>query len=184
MLHFRLQLANINSPPVWRRLTVPDHFSFHRFHLVIQAAFGWENSHLYQFSENGYQSDWSISTPSEDEWREVKNSRKIRLSEVFHTKGQSFTYIYDFGDDWLHTIIVEDITDSDAATADCIAGKGACPPEDCGGAWGYEALKETMADPKHPEYKELRQWLGLKKGEEWNSAIFHISAAKKAVGRL
>lgn len=181
MLQFRIQLADITKPPVWRKLTVPGHFSFHRFHRVIQAAFGWDDAHLYQFSEGGHGADWSIGEPSEDDWHEVKNSRKIKLSEVFHTKGQSLVYIYDFGDDWLHAIKLEDITESDAATADCTAGKGACPPEDCGGPWGYEALKETVSDPKHPEHKELRKWLGLKKGEQWDASAFDLQKTKRAL---
>ncbi len=58
------------------------------------------------------------------------------------------------------------MTEDSAVKANCIAGKGACPPEDCGGPWGYEAFKETMNNPKHPEYKEMREWLGLKKGQQ------------------
>ncbi len=98
MLTFRIQLANITKPLTWRKLTVPNHFSFHRFHLVIQAAFGWEDSHLYQFSKRGHESDWFISVPSDDDWRTVKNSRKIKLAELLKTKDQRLIYIYDFGD--------------------------------------------------------------------------------------
>ena len=41
-----------------------------------------------------------------------------------------------------------------------LAGKRACPPEDCGGVWGYEELVDIMSNPKHPEYKERKEWLG------------------------
>lgn len=181
LLHFRIQLANITKPPVWRKLVVPGSFSFHRFHKAIQASFGWEDYHLYQFSEKGHASEWVISTPSDDDWQEVKNSRKIKLSELFGTKGQVLLYIYDFGDDWLHKITLEDITQGEAVKAECTDGKGKCPPEDCGGAWGYEALKQTMADPKHPEHREMREWLGLAKGEKWDAAAFDLEETAKEV---
>jgi len=181
LLHFHIQLANITQPPVWRKVTVPATFSFAQFHLVIQRAFGWYNCHLYQFSEKGYDSDVFIGEPSPDDFGEVKDSWKIKLSKVFTRKGQKYIYIYDFGDDWIHKITLENIEKIDAANADCIAGKGACPPEDCGGPWGYEELKETLADPKHPEHTSMCEWLGLKKGKPWNAAAFDLEAAKELV---
>ncbi len=169
LLHFRIQLANITQPPVWRKVTVPANFSFARFHMVIQRAFGWYNYHLYQFSEKGYGSDVFIGEPSPDYVDEVKDSSKIKLSKVFTKKGRKYIYIYDFGDDWKHIITLEETTASHEENADCIDGKGACPPEDCGGTWGYRELKETMADPQPPEHTSMREWLGLKKGQQWNA---------------
>lgn len=182
LLHFRIQIANIVKPPVWRKLLVPDSFSFHRFHHVIQAAFGWEDCHLYQFSEKGHGSPWAISVPFEDDdWMEVKNSRKIKLKDVFNAKGQNLIYIYDFGDDWMHKITVEEITEGNPQKADCIAGKGACPPEDCGGHWGYENLKKILADPAHPEHNEMREWLALEPDEDWSPDIFNAEETRIAV---
>lgn len=181
LLTFRIQLSKVTKPPVWRRVTVPDSFSFARFHYVIQEAFGWMNSHLYQFSEKGYASDIFIGEPSEDDWNEVKDSSKIKLSKVFTKKGQRYTYIYDFGDDWVHKITLEEMDDIQAKQADCISGKGACPPEDCGGPWGFEEFKETVNNPKHPEYDNMREWMGLAEGEQWDAAAFDIEEAKDAV---
>lgn len=184
LLTFRIQLAQITKPPVWRRVTVPANFSFAQFHIVIQRSFGWMNAHLYQFSEKGYGSDVFIGEPYDDDWHEVKDSNNIKLSKVFRSKGQHYTYIYDFGDDWLHKITLEDIDERKAAQADCIAGKGACPPEDCGGPWGYEEFKIIMANPSHQDYEEMRDWAGLAEGEQWNAAAFDIEAAKRELSWL
>lgn len=184
LLTFRIQLAQVTKPPVWRKVTVPANFSFARFHLAIQRAFGWMNAHLYQFSEKGYGSDIFIGEPSPEDWHEVKDSYTIMLSKVSTAKGQRYTYIYDFGDNWVHKITLEDIDDVQAAQADCIAGNGARPPEDCGGPWGYEAFKEIMADPSHNDYDDMRDWVGLEEGEQWNPAFFDIEAASQAVSEV
>jgi hypothetical protein len=123
IFQFRIQLQDISKPPVWRAVQVPGDFTFHRFHLVIQAAFGWQDIHLYQFAEKGYRSDLSISIPSGDDYFPVEDSRKIKLSDIFHTKGQQYTYIYDFGNDWVHKTL-EEMDPGTIAIANCIAGKG------------------------------------------------------------
>ena len=181
LLTLRIQLANIKNPPVWRKITVPAQFSFQKLHLIIQAAFGWENYHLHQFSEKGYGSDVIISEPSSEDWQEVTDSRKVKVGDVLTTVKQKYKYIYDFGDDWLHDITVEKIEDTKATKADCLAGKGACPPEDCGGPWGYEALKEKLANPKDPEYEEMKEWLGMEEDEQWDPNYFDLELAKEMV---
>lgn len=70
-------------------------------------------------------------------------------------------YIYDFGDSWEHKITLELISEVQTKFPVCIAGKGKCPLEDCGGAWAYQDLKGTLNDPDHPDHKEYRDWLGL-----------------------
>ena len=159
---FRIQLKNIQKPPVWRRVIVPESFTFEQFHVVIQESFGWGNYHLFQFSPAGYGSEPVIAIPSDDDWEKpTKNASKTRLSSVFKSENQKYTYIYDFGDDWEHNILLEEILPDTALKASCLAGKGACPPEDCGGAWGYERLKEILKDPNHKEHKEMKEWIGI-----------------------
>ena len=159
---FRIQLKNVQKPPVWRRVIVPESFTFEQFHVVIQESFGWGNYHLFQFSPSGYGSEPIIAIPSDDDWgKPAKNASKTRLSSVFKTENQKYTYIYDFGDDWEHNILLEKILPDTALKASCLAGKGACPPEDCGGAWGYERLKEILKDPNHKEHKEMKEWIGI-----------------------
>jgi hypothetical protein len=172
---FKIQLKNLANPSVWRRVLVPAQFSFHRFHLVIQEAFGWENYHLFQFSPKGFGSHPIIKDPFEgDEYEEFMNASKTKLDKIFYEKGRSFTYIYDFGDGWEHKITLEKITEDKTLTADCLAGKGTCPPEDCGGSWGYMNLIEILKDPENPEYAEMKEWLGLDDDEEWDADQFDL----------
>lgn len=171
---FKIELQNILDPPVWRTVLVPDNFTFYQFHLVIQSAFGWENCHLFQFSPKGYNSEPIISIVSTEWDEEVMNSEEIMLSEIFTKPKQKFFYIYDFGDDWEHQITLEKIISDTLKTADCIDGKGTCPPEDCGGPWGYGELKTILANPKHKEHAGMKEWLGLKKTQAWKADAFNL----------
>src|SRR5690554_1937534 len=154
LYQFKIQLKHIEDPKVWRQVLVPADWSFYDFHLVIQAAFGWEDYHLFMFSPKGYGSQPVISpsNPGDDPFgfnEEDLDADEILLNEVFTKKGQKFTYIYDLGDDWTHEIKLEKIIDENRLYADCLAGEGTCPPEDCGGPWGYESLKEVLCDSKN-----------------------------------
>ena len=171
---FKIQLKNMSKPPVWRRVLVPSQFSFLRFHLVIQEAFGWENYHLFQFSPKGFGSHPVIKNPFEDEGYEFMNATKTKLDKIFGEEGQIFIYIYDFGDGWEHKITLEKISEDKILKADCIDGKGACPPEDCGGPWGYMNMIEILKDPENPECGEMREWLGMEEDEEWDADQFNL----------
>lgn len=182
---FKIQLKHIGSPAVWRTVTVPARFSFMKFHEVIQAAFGWEDEHLFQFSPVGLSkdNDFEISIPDGDDWDsgEIQDAQKVKLSQIFTQEGQKLLYVYDFGDDWEHEVTLEKILPEETKKAECLAGKGVCPPEDCGGAWGYKELKEILSDPEHPEYEERIQWAELEEGEEWDPAAFDLEKAKRRV---
>jgi len=174
-LQFKIQLKNVTKPPVWRQLLVPETFTFHQLHEVIQMSFGWENYHLYQFSPQGYGSYPIIAIPSKDDWKKPDmNATKTKLNKVFTAEKQKFTYIYDFGDDWVHQIVLEKILPDEIKSPVCLGGKGCCPPEDCGGVWGYENLKVILADPKHEEHQEMKEWLGLE-DEEWDDDYFDVA---------
>lgn len=183
LLQFKIQIQHISKPPVWRRVLVPGNFSFEKFHLVIQAAFGWHNYHLYLFSPTGYGSFPEIGIPDDSGWSdsETINSKKVKLSDVFTSVGQKFTYIYDFGDDWTHKITLEEIKEGTTRKAGLLAGKGACPPEDCGGPWGYQHVLEVLANPKDEEYESMREWLGLEAEEKWDVGFFDLEDTKKDV---
>ena len=180
---FKIQLKGITKPPVWRKVSVPAKFTFLKFHEVIQAAFGWGNYHLFQFSPKGYGSYPSIGLPDPEGWGEddITDSRKIKLKDVFSTEGEKYTYIYDFGDDWEHKLVLERILPDKTLKASCLDGKGACPPEDCGGVWGYQELKEVMADPSHPEHESMKEWLELDEEESCDPAAFDLKEAREMV---
>jgi len=177
---FKIQLNNVTKPPVWRRVIVAEKSTFHELHEVIQRVFGWDDYHLYQFCPSGYGSNPVIAIPSEDDWEKPDmNALKTKLNKVFAHEKQSFTYIYDFGDDWIHKIVLEKLVPDELPSPVCLDGKGACPPEDCGGAWGYEELKMTMANPSHEEYQEMKEWLGLEDDEEWDAGAFDLDEANE-----
>jgi hypothetical protein len=147
-----------SEPPVWRRVQVPGEVSLARLHAVLQLAMGWHNSHLHQFSIGDTR--YGEPDPAVAEL-EFSNERTAKLNQVAPLVGNRFTYEYDFGDSWEHEIVVETIMPSEpgARYPVCTGGERACPPEDCGGIWGYSELLEAVRDPEHPEHEEMLDWL-------------------------
>ena len=181
---FKIQIQEI-TPPVWRRLLVAENCTFNKFHNLIQAAFGWSNEHVYEFSPSGWDSSPTIGSQFEKYFGDgaEQDSSKVKLSDIFKNEKQTFTYIYDFGDEWVHQITLEKITDEKLEnTASCVDGDGACPPEDCGGALDYMDFLEIIRDPKHPQHKDMMSWVGLKKGQTWEQKhAFDLKTANEMV---
>lgn len=176
VFQFKIQIEQITNPPVWRRIKVGSDTNFSEFHEIIQVVFGWSFSHLYQFSEKGFASHFQIQDleMADEEFGEVGDADKIRLRDIFEKEKQTYRYIYDFGDDWNHKITLEKILKENIDYPICVAGKGKCPPEDCGGVWGFAEFKEAVNDPRHPEYEEFREWLGLEDNEIWDFEEFDL----------
>jgi hypothetical protein len=169
---------NDSKPPIWRRLLVPGNLTLNKLHDVIQAAMGWEDYHLHQFTVG----DASYSTPHPDDWTEFADERKARLNRLLTQPGESMLYEYDFGDSWEHTVLLEEIVKPEHMLLHpvCIAGKRACPPEDSGGIWGYEQFQEAISDPKHPEHKEMRSWIRL----DFDPEAFSLAEVNAQLQRL
>jgi hypothetical protein len=152
------------EPLIWRRLQVSGNASLGWLHAVLQTAMGWTNSHLHHFLT----SDARYADPRHNEdmgFGDVpeRDENKATLMQVAPGAGASFGYEYDFGDSWEHEIIVEKILPPDpkaAATGLCLDGARACPPEDCGGIWGYVNLLRILKNRKHPEHKDMKAWVG------------------------
>jgi hypothetical protein len=155
----RIDLANI-KPAIWRRLEVPGPFTLARLHKIIQMAFDWTDSHLHGYDIGGMLFGPGDPDPFGFGVTERKEN-KYRLDEVAKA-GSRFTYTYDFGDDWIHSIKVERIVQPEAGVhyPRCTAGKNASPPEDCGGPWGYADMLKALADPAYPERENYLEWLG------------------------
>ena len=140
---------------------------------MIQTVFGWEDYHLFEFQDKEYQCTIRIAVPSEDDFDfEVKtlDASKVRLSDLFIGNFRKLLYVYDFGDNWVHEITLEKIFNDKRKEAFCLSGKGNCPPEDCGGPYEYEDMKnifQTMPDSKVAD--EYRYRLGFDKDEIWES---------------
>ncbi len=158
---FKISLKGIR-PPIWRRVLVPANYTFKELHDVIQNAMGWYDCHLHQFEIKNFKGRIIIGTEEFDEYDDCDEfEHKVKLSKYFKLPKDKATYEYDFGDGWEHEIILEKVLPvaAEESYPKCIAGKRACPPEDCGGVWGYEELLEIINDPDHEEYEERKEWL-------------------------
>ncbi len=157
-LQLKVTLLDV-SPPVWRRLVVPAAMTLGELHFVVNEAMGWTCSHLHEFAVG----DRRFGDPSidPDGSGEFEDERKISLASVA-TEGATLRYEYDFGDDWSHEIVVEKRLPLDPRVAYpvCTAGARACPPEDCGGPFGYADLLDALRDERHPQHDEVVTWLG------------------------
>lgn len=155
----KVQLAGI-EPPIWRRLLIPSNTKLEQLHECIQQAFGWQDNHLHVFKIAGQQYGDPDNPPGGDFISERGTKTKLKFLDL--KTGDKFVYQYDFGDDWIHEVLIESIEapDPNGYYPDCIGGARACPPEDCGGIPGYLHLVEAMSDSKHPAHAELLDWLG------------------------
>ena len=157
LLELKLTLVDI-KPPIWRRLLVPNDISLKRLHQIIQAVVDWRDYHLHEFviAEERY------GRPAPREVVPVHDEALVRLNTLSLAEGTSFTYVYDFGDHWEIEVKVERILprDPEAPYPLVLAGARAFPPEDLGGAPGYELLLEALSDPANPEHEEYQSWAG------------------------
>ncbi len=157
------------KPPVWRRLAMPGTMTLGDLHLAIQAAMGWYDCHLHAFDIGGEQYGDQRSVD------DVADENSLTLSRLLRSSVVRFTYTYDFGDDWEHTVAFEKNEPGVEGVSYpiCITGKGGCPPEDCGGIWGYQELLAILADPAHTEYGERIDWVN----ESFNPGKFDLERA-------
>jgi hypothetical protein len=152
-----------SSPPIWRRILVTGDTSLEKLHRILQLAMGWWDCHLHQFMIHGR--DFGVPDLELAEFgNRIENEKNVTLMEVVHGVKDRFVYEYDFGDSWTHQIIVEKIIPKVEGKyyPVCVAGKRACPPEDCGGVWGYMNFLEAISDPKHPEHESMTEWIGAR----------------------
>jgi Plasmid pRiA4b ORF-3-like protein len=150
-----------SKPKIWRRVLVPDHLNFYELHYVIQFAMGWTNSHLHQFVVGRH--DRCISVPFDGDFgEEAEDGKKVLINKILKAPKDKIKYEYDFGDGWEHLVEVKKVHEPQVGMyyPVVIDGAMACPPEDCGGIWGYAALVETMKNKKSDRYEEMLEWLG------------------------
>ncbi|MBM9521023.1 plasmid pRiA4b ORF-3 family protein [Desulforhopalus vacuolatus] len=157
-LLYQLKVTLVGSkPPIWRRLIVKDNTGLDQLHSILQVAMGWDNYHLHQYKIG--KSYFGI--PDHDFDMDIRDERLVYLRDIISTPKDNFVYEYDFGDGWEHKVILEKIFPLDFSnTPVVIKGKKACPPEDCGGIWGYYDFLEAIKNPKHEEHESMIEWVG------------------------
>ena len=162
-----------SKPPIWRRFEVPSDISLARLHAVIQLGFGWEDCHLWAFETQAGR--YGSSDPDLN----IRSASGKKLSAVADWPGDRLRYEYDFGDGWDHDIVVEAVQPAELGVAypRCTAGRRACPPEDCGGIWGYSELLNTLANPRHEDHGQMLWWLGISSPADFDPARFDLDQA-------
>ena len=154
----RVELLGI-EPLIWRRVRVAPSGSLKALHDILQRVMGWEDSHLHEFRAG----ELLIGMPDLDDPPEnLQDENTWTLGQLLHGGVSEFEYVYDFGDDWAHRLIVEPATRGGAAGPSplCLAGENACPPEDVGGPPGYAAFLRALADSKDENHAQYLQWIG------------------------
>ena len=155
----------INSDPeIYRIVEVPSNIRLESFADVINTAMGWEGYHMHLFQKG---KTIYTTEESDDEFLfdpvKTVNSYSLSLGEILTRKGSHIKYEYDFGDSWMHRITLESqqaYKKDETQGIFLIDGANACPPEDCGGIYGYQEMLEALKQPHSKAAKEYREWLG------------------------
>ncbi|MFF5565725.1 plasmid pRiA4b ORF-3 family protein [Streptomyces sp. NPDC012623] len=168
-----------SRPPVWRRLEVPSAVTLQQLHHIVQAAFGWEDAHMWAFRtpKNRCRHRASRREPT------ILSPDATRLEQLAPRPDDRLSYLYDFGDCWEHSLRVEAVTHPEPGTAypRCLTGRRACPPEDSGGIRGYGYLLDVLADPSHEEHEERLRRLGLDSADQFDPAAFDLERINAAL---
>ena len=177
---FEVSLKGI-KPRIWRRFQIAQSETFGGLQRAIADSFGWDGGHLWEFMDSQHRAiagfaddfmadlrDFGESTPAADE---------VTLVDYF-SRARSCVYHYDFGDSWIHSVnLRERVSSAEVFKRRLLAGRRACPPEDCGGLPGYYRLVEaveTGVDPWEDDVANLREWLG-----DWDPVAFDIKKRRR-----
>ena len=169
------------KPPIWRRIVVRADMKLDRLHRVIQTAMGWSDCHLHQFIAGGV--FYGVPDRERDDFgTETLNEKRYTVADLAPVAKRKFIYEYDFGDSWEHEVLVEQVLppDADFKHPVCLAGANASPPEDCGGIPGYYDLLAALADPKHEQHEEMKEWVG----GTWDATRFSLENANAGLKRI
>ncbi len=167
-----------SKPPIWRRMQVTSATTLAQLHRILQRVMGWEGYHLYQFVVGGME----YGDPRMLEEREGEDARRVTLASLVRGEKAKFLYEYDFGDSWDHELLIEKVLPCEAGKyyPVCLTGKRACPPEDCGGIWGYASFLDAIQDPQHPEHEAMLEWVG----GEFDPDAFDLDEVNRELQRL
>jgi len=189
LYQLKIKLERI-SPPVWRRIVLSSFTYFSELHEIIQKFFSWEGYHLHEFyfphpankSKRIYIRgiiDWDEDSDFMDHYH--FSADEFRLCDVLSKDQKRAYYLYDFGDNWRHVIILEKIFPYDERFVSpiCVGGKRATPPEDSGGSGGFSEKLEILKQPRHKNFEEILNWMGEDyNSEQVNEIVIKLSPKK------
>jgi hypothetical protein len=177
------------DPPIWRRILVPSGITFHKLHKIIQAAFGWQDYHLFDF----HFGDVAVHIPDPEYApgelhggiKEL-NAKRTRIDALLSER-KKCVYTYDYGDNWRHNVILEAILPAEEGRRYpvCVAGARHRPPEDVGGVSGYEEFLRIISDPGHPEHNDYLVWAEKDTGgRKFDPEYFYINEVNRALAKV
>lgn len=178
LFEFEVSLRGI-TPRIWRRFLLADDGKFGDLQRAIKDSFGWVGGHLWEFraSPRGRVLAGWHGPEAFDPMEEPPDAEEVGLAGYFISSRQCL-YEYDFGDGWLHEIKRNRrVSLEERCYRRLLAGRRACPPEDCGGAAGYYRMVSiigTGVDAWGEDVEETRQWLG-----GWDPAAFDLAECKR-----
>jgi hypothetical protein len=181
-LQLKITLRGVSKPAVWRRVLVPAEMTLGGLHQVIVRAMGWNGGHLHSFSDG--LTEWGAADADSD--LDIEDEDEVGVGFVLSVPGERLGYLYDFGDGWEHDVKLEKVfppAGPRTPAPACLAGKGACPPDDCGGSGGYANLKVALADPGHEDHERLLKWLGVAGPGEFDPAQFSLAEVNERLRR-
>lgn len=150
----RIELVDSESL-IWRQVEVPTSMTLKALHDVVQAVMGWFDYHLWEFTI----ADKRYGLPADEDWGTEPRyeAAKTRLRDVLAPGQAVIGYTYDFGDNWEHRLIVNNVRqgEPDGSYPRYIGGERNGPPEDCGGIPGFSDILDALADPNHPDHEEV-----------------------------
>lgn len=187
--------ASIEQCPVkvFRRIKVPSNLWLGNLGKIFITAFGWVGYHLSQFTKGDVYYTSRDNIDERDSFNFGCRNRHIdemtvTVADVLPKKGSTISFEYDFGDGWIHNVRVSSVSDEPLWGEDiCVtSGKGACPPEDVGGVWGYAQMLDILSgkvdDPE--EKASYEEWLGLQEGETYDPEEFDLEIVNEDVEDL
>ncbi len=179
-LRLKIQMKGVSKPPMWREIVIPADFNFFQLHLAIQAVIGLYDAHLWQFQHKAYDSGLQIGIPADDNdgfglYEYTNDANSTPVTSYLSEKGDKLEYVYDFGDDWIFKVSVEEVMDHPVDGAHCTRWKGDLQPlEDTGGIWAYTTIRDAFADGVKltaSQKKKLAQDLGFMSFRELSERV-------------
>ena len=133
---FKVILLDTN-PPIWRRIQVTNNITLSRFSAILLTVMGWNGGHLHELQIGG--KDYGIPNEEFEGSKSIIDEKTVRLRDLSESDLKRFMFVYDFGDGWEHEIVLEQVLEPENdVNPICLDGARNCPPDDCGGAGGYE----------------------------------------------